>query len=125
MRLSLRSEKWFLIIILAAGFFVHSFMLGSNFKTVDDLLSVASNESIRSLSNIPQFFHQPFFQNSNDYYRPLVSVSFALDYWAHGLVPFYYNLTNLLLHVLCGFLVYFIIKNIVNDNTIAFLSGLL
>ena len=40
------------------------------------------------------------FQRDNGFYRPLVGLSFALDQWLHGLRPFGYAATNLLLVVL-------------------------
>lgn len=40
------------------------------------------------------------FRRDNGFYRPLVSLSFTLDEWLHGLRPFGYAVTNLLLVVL-------------------------
>ncbi|MBF0483385.1 MAG: tetratricopeptide repeat protein [Candidatus Omnitrophica bacterium] len=125
MQFSFTSQKLALIFIVLAGFLVHSPMLGSDFKTVDDYVSINYNHAIRDLHNVPQFFKESFFKTSNDYYRPLILTTFALNYAAHGLNAFFFNLTDLILHLICALLVYFLILRIVKDQNIAFLSGLL
>lgn len=40
----------------------------------------------------------------SNYYRPLTTLSFAIDYQFWGLTPFGFHLTNILLHILAGWL---------------------
>jgi hypothetical protein len=46
---------------------------------------------------------------ANAAYRPLTSVSFALDYWRGGLDPFAFHVTQWALHLLLGVLIYFFV----------------
>ncbi len=53
-------------------------------------------------------FGSDFFRNSDEkvrygYYRPLITVSYALDFWAWRTNPMGYHLTNIVGHVLCCF----------------------
>lgn len=48
------------------------------------------------------------FQQSRGFYRPVVAVSFAADYALFGTHPFGYGLTNLVLAIVCGALVYLV-----------------
>ena len=71
----------------------------------DDHRMVVDNPSLRDLSN-PLFVlvFQPF--------RPVVNVSYALDHALHGLDPFGYHLTSLLLHCLDTALLFLLIAGI-------------
>jgi len=50
---------------------------------------------------------------SSDFKRPLASLSFALNYLATGLNPFWMKLTNLLIHLLNGVLVFVLARALV------------
>lgn len=47
--------------------------------------------------------------------RPVAMLSFALNYYVFGFNPFAFKLTNLLIHVLCGVLVYVVTLHLVTD----------
>ncbi len=47
-----------------------------------------------------------------DFYRPVIYVSFMVDYWISGLHPFGYHVTNTLLHMICSVLVGLIVWQI-------------
>jgi hypothetical protein len=59
------------------------------------------------------------------YYRPLVRVSAFVDRQIWGFNPFGYHLTNLLLHLFCSLVVYFLIKELGFDDFIALTASLL
>lgn len=45
--------------------------------------------------------------DSHKSYRPLTIISFRINYWLHGLHPFGYHMTNVLLHcTVCVLLLY-------------------
>lgn len=48
----------------------------------------------------------------SNYYRPLTTLSFAIDYQFWGLTPFGFHLTNISLHILAGLLLWHILKKI-------------
>ncbi len=76
----------------------------------DDLHSIARNPHLRTLANIPRFFVDPTCFSGiprNAMYRPFLLVTYALDYAVAGLSPWFWHLTNLLLHWGTGILVFF------------------
>jgi tetratricopeptide (TPR) repeat protein len=92
-----------LSLLLVAGLYVQ--VLGGPFIW-DDRPLILEASGIREL-NVARFFTQPLWAEgelaSAAYYRPLVSLSFALDYQLHGENSGGYHLTNLIWHLLaCG-----------------------
>lgn len=66
-------------------------------------------------ASLGQYLRHPFWvggagPESASYYRPLVTLSFALDRHLHGDNPGGYHLTNLLLHETNALLLYFVIR---------------
>jgi tetratricopeptide (TPR) repeat protein len=83
----------------------------------DDQSFIVENESIRSLRNWQSFFTNPGTLAGNqelahDNYRPLVTISFALNYAAGALSPFGYRLVNLGLHLANTMLVFLLTREI-------------
>ena len=110
------------------GLFViaaYSFMLGSPFKTLDDDFSIVHNDEIRNLGNIPHFFKTTYFRSEKDYYRPLVYVTYALEYHFFGLNYFHYNLDNVFLHVFNACLVFLLAFLLMRERRSAFLVAFL
>ena len=70
----------------------------------DDTINIVKNPSIRRLADWPRFFTETETATSNEsferVYRPLSTLSYALDYALGGLDPRGYILHNLLLHAL-------------------------
>lgn len=94
-RLILASSAALILVIAAyANFFHNSFHF-------DDDHVIVQNPSIRSLANWPRFFTDAHTFSSlptNATYRPLVTLSFALDYAArHSLDPVPFHITQLVL----------------------------
>jgi len=90
-----------LITLAYSNFFHNSFHF-------DDDHVIVENASIKSLSHWTRFFtdaHTFSSQPSNATYRPIVTLSFALDYAVHGsLDPVPFHVTQLLLLVIVGVL---------------------
>lgn len=112
----------FLVLVILSAY---SFMLRSPFKDLDDKFSIINNVEIRELSNIPRFFTSTYFKLEQDYYRPMVYVTYALEYRAFGLDYFFYNLDNVLIHVINAFLVFLICGFLFNDRMRSFWVSLL
>lgn len=86
------------------GFALYAQTLNYAFVYDDDAF-ILLNESIRSLKNTALFFTEPGTlahdqQLAHDNYRPIVTLSFAVNYALGGANPFGYRLVNLLLHLL-------------------------
>ena len=113
---------------LGIGLFVlaaYSFMLGSPFKTLDDDFSIVKNHEIRELTNIPRFFASTYFKAEKDYYRPLVYVTYDLEYHFFGVNYFHYNLDNVLLHIVNAWLVFLLALLLLRERQTAFLAAFL
>jgi tetratricopeptide (TPR) repeat protein len=87
------------------------------FVQSDDFLIVASNQGIRSIAPL-RFLSEPYWAGYKfgGIYRPLTIFSFSLDYsiwhrWAPG-----FRLTNLLLHVVNGYLVFLLASMIIGST---------
>jgi hypothetical protein len=59
------------------------------------------------------------------YYRPLVDLSFAVDYWIWGWNPLGFRLTNLLLHLVNVYLVYRLSRRLLDSSRVALLAAAL
>ncbi len=115
-------------VFLGIGLFVlvaYSPMLNSPFKTLDDDFSIVLNPDIRSLRHIPELFTKTYFKSAKDFYRPLVYVSYTVEYKLFRLNYFYYNLDNVLIHIINAFLVFLLALALMNDRLRAFLAAFL
>ncbi len=113
-----------LIGIIAALVYLPSLGFGFSF---DEKILITDNISIRSLKNIPQFFNSKFWpgQSQGIYYRPIVVLSYALNYAAARDNPYIYHLTNLLLHVMVSMLVLGLARKLLpKQQSAAFIAAL-
>jgi len=115
-----------IIAAIALTVYANSF---SNAFVYDDESHIVDNTAIRDPSNIPKMFVHDLTYFSEDrngkFYRPLESVSFAVDYLIWGLKPFGYHLTNTLLHLSVALLLYFFACFIVIDNVQALMISII
>lgn len=79
----------------------------------DDDHAIVVNEQIRHISTSLS----PTEQGSPLAGRPLVSLTFAIDYALGGLNPRGYRLVNVAIHVICAFLLFAIARRHVDDST--------
>ncbi len=98
-------------------------VLNSPFKTLDDDLCIVLNEQIKDIHHFPQLFTRSFF-DTNMYYRPLVSASYMFEYHFFALKSFFYNLDNLIIHILSAYLVFLIAGFILGGRVRAFVAAL-
>ena len=112
------------VVIIVLGFLAFGSMLPSPFRIMDDRISIIENPTIKSAKNIPAIFKEGYFHDQS-YYRPLVNLSFLCEYHVFGLKSFFYNLDNLILHILNALLVFLLVSRLTNNDTIGFWTGLL
>jgi Tfp pilus assembly protein PilF len=113
-----------LIVSLSLLIYQNSFRGGFQF---DDFKAIVENASIRDLSNLSLIFRA----NGT---RPILFLSFALNYHFGGTGKWGYHLVNLFLHISNGILVYFIVVGMSrayssnylnqNDSSVALLTSL-
>jgi hypothetical protein len=93
----------FFLIFLAVGVFLYGRTLKYEF-VYDDVWRIVRNPAIRTLSNPVRYFTDPATQSGTaalhkDSHRPLVTLSFALDYAVWKLNPVGWRAENILFHV--------------------------
>ena len=123
------SHRWlFLIIILVTGL-VYLQTVTFDFVTYDDYDLVVQNESfISNPANILTAFETHAFtthRSESAYYRPLLLVSYILDYQMWKLAPWGYHLVNLLIHLMISVCVYAILFSLGCKRLIALACGLM
>jgi hypothetical protein len=109
--------------IIVLGSIAYGSMLNSPFRVMDDRISIVENSTIKS-ANVPAIFKEGYFHDRS-YYRPLVNLSFMAEYKLFGLHYFFYNLDNLILHILNALLVVLLVSRLTNNADIGFWTGLL
>lgn len=113
-----KGSFYFLAAVILAGViaaYSNHFQNGFHF---DDSHTVVQNVYIKDIRNVPLFFLDGTTFSSlptNQTYRPLVSLTLALDYWlGEGLKPFYFHLSTFILFLLQGILMYLLFLKVFN-----------
>ena len=124
---------WFFLcqILLLCGMIWAAF--GNSFEhdfAWDDYDLIINNEQIRDLSRLESFFGNSFWSVTENpdsptrrFYRPLTMLSYAFDYRLHGLCPHGFHWTNLLLHLFCTVLLYFLGIELFKNQAVAFIAA--
>jgi tetratricopeptide (TPR) repeat protein len=94
----------------------------------DDQEFIVNNQTIRELFPLSRFFQKQGLVTTGDIYpttgsRPLMTFSLALDYRLWKLDPAGYHLANLLLHLLCVWLVALVAYELTRRGTAAGLAA--
>ncbi len=80
----------------------------------DDQQFVTENQTIQSF-NVPQMFAESTTAGggiTSNYFRPLTSISFAIDVGWWSTNPVGFHLTNLVLHIVAGLLLFWVLTNL-------------
>lgn len=111
-----------LIIFVSALLYINSL---SNTFVYDDVYTITENYFIKSLGNLPKLFQQNYLLLSGELsYRPVVTLTYFIDYAIWNLNPLGYHLTNIILHTVNVFLFYCLITNICKNHTISLFATL-
>ena len=118
-----------LCLVVVVGFGVYANSLNGDFIW-DDKDLIVKNHYIKNWDNLSVALTRDFFYRSHEegkigYYRPLITLSYMLDYQVWKLNPFGYHLTNLVFHCCNSLLVYLIVWFLSSSLTTSFLSSLL
>ncbi len=100
-------------IIIAVGGAVYLNSLSGVF-VFDDFASIANNPAVRHLWPPAFIFDCPPERGLSG--RPAVAFSFALNYALHGLKGPGYHVLNIILHLLCGLLLFAILRQIFQSS---------
>ncbi len=106
-----KNKTGILTLVAAIGFIGLTFLLYSGCLTGgfvwDDHFLVRENLLIRSPRLIIESFrHYLGYDPASNFYRPVQTVTYTLDYWRGGLSPAIYRQTNVIIHGLNGALLF-------------------
>ena len=124
-----RNNRAIFLILALAVFMAYGNALFNGF-VYDDGYLIVSNKFIKDFTYLDDLLLNdvasvtPIGQPSA-YYRPVSMVFLAIGYKIWGLNPFGLHLNNILLHLANTLLVFILLKNIAQDQWIAFVSALL
>jgi tetratricopeptide (TPR) repeat protein len=99
--------------------------LGNTF-VYDDYVTITNNHFIREWRYLSAFFNQKYFVISGELtYRPIVTLSYFIEYAIWQLRPWGYHLTNIIIHTLNVYLVYCMAYRLFYNRPAAFISCLI
>ena len=125
--MGLSSARATSLVFCVVGFSIYWNALDNPFQ-YDDHHSIEYNPHIRSLSNLPQFFVdlQTFSSREGGHmYRPFLVSSYALNYALGGQEVRWYRIGNVLIHVACSLLVWFLTSALLGRQSLSWLAGVL
>jgi len=115
---------YFLLLPFVISIIVYLNCLQNSF-VYDDDSTIINNYFIRHWSNLPALFTNKYFALSAELtYRPVVTLSYFIDYTFWHLNPLGYHLTNILLHAINSVLVFIFALQVFKNRTPAFVSAL-
>ncbi len=122
--------RWkFPVIIIACIIAVYGQSLTFDFVNYDDPDLIVQNQDFLSKpGNIFTSFTSHVFvgkRAESSYYRPLLQVSYILDYQIWQLNPFGYHLTNLLIHIITSILIFYLLRKLLVEQWISLFASLL
>lgn len=82
----------------------------------DDIFYVEKNPAIRSIASLPRAFREPFSFAAPGLYRPMTTVSYAVDFALFGANPHGFHATNILLHAIVSGLLFLLALRILRDG---------
>lgn len=111
-----------LIVTLSVVGYINT--LGNSF-VYDDYSAIVNNEFIKDWRHIPKFFSIDYFWGSDEAsYRPIVTLSYLVDYSIWRLNPIGYHLTNLIIHIINAILFYILINLVFKDIAASLIATL-
>ena len=115
-----------LALILLAGFAVYFNSLKGEFLW-DDIHFIKNNTYLRSWSHLPEIFTSDVAAGSGmryDYYRPLATFTYLIDYSFFRLESRGYHLFSIIYHLLVGLSIYFLVGLLFRDRLLAGLTAI-
>ena len=113
----------FILLILTIGVYSNTLKNGFVF---DDYFIIIDNIFIKDWKNLSGLLSKDYFSRSGEAtYRPVVTLSYFVDYSLWGLKPYGYHLTNVLIHSVNAVLVFLFVLLLIKGRRAAFLAALL
>jgi hypothetical protein len=108
--------SWFLLLI-AMVITAATYSTGlSGGYLFDDYPNIIENHGVQPESaSIPELVRAVLSSPASEFKRPLASLSFAINYLVTGLDPYWMKLTNLMIHLLNGLLVFLLTRELLQS----------
>jgi tetratricopeptide (TPR) repeat protein len=121
----LQKTKYHLLVALLLVGLFYSNTVHNDFA-LDDFPRIVENPTIKSLKNLPRFFTTEFSPSphQNGLYRPIATLSYALNFAFSGFDTYSYHLVNLGIHLINVIVVYALILLCLGEPILAFLACL-
>lgn len=112
-----------IFLLFTISFFTYFPAITADFATLDDLAILAGTNKTPELTvtNVLKIFTQDHL----GLYHPLVTLSFATERYFFGLVPAFYHVNNMLLHMLSTILVFLIFRRLTHSFPITYIITVL
>ncbi len=121
--MTIRPINFILLVVIPILIYINSLQ---NTFVYDDVFTITDNYFIRDWGNLPNLFTNDYFKYSGEVtYRPVVTLSYFIDYSLWHLNPAGFHLTNILLHAVNVILVYLLVSAVSRSSTTAFLTSIL
>ncbi len=120
----IQKKNLFLFIILAYASILSFYpALSADFLNLDDTAMLTNNKYVTSLSfeNIKNIFTHYHYR----LYHPIVTLSYAIEYFFIQYDPFFFHLTNLIIHLLNTFILFFILRKITKNFAVSYIVAAL
>ena len=112
------------LLLCAAGLIAFANAFPNSFH-FDDIVGVVRNPAIRDLKNIPAYFTDPttFGLGRTREWRPILQITYALNYYLGGLNPAVFRSFNFAFHIGTAFLIFLIVTTISREAPEKLLLG--
>jgi len=111
---------WNCLLLAVISIACYAGTLGNGF-VFDDRAFIGGDSSSASLQSLPHLLTAPYWEGegrANRLYRPLTSLSFALNASLAGARPWTFHLVNLLLHALVSIVLYLLLARLFGEDTL-------
>jgi tetratricopeptide (TPR) repeat protein len=124
----LKENRKLLFWIVGLGLLTYIWTIFFGFTYFDDQALILGNLSfLKNLGNIPEAFVTDVFHlvNGAAYYRPLLTLSFMFDAQISGSSPFFYHVSNVIIHIVTSCVVFIFFLKIKIRKDISFLFSII
>ncbi len=119
-KISISQDNWFRIIIVAIAFLFYYNSMFNNFSLDDHYINIKNEYVAKGISGIPGILTSFYSQEGGMAYgyRPLVRISFALEYqftrdWEYN--PYFSHLINIILYIIGLLLLYNLLRRLLRN----------
>ena len=124
--IKMKKNLIFAVVIIIASFAVYFNSLQNEFLW-DDKVLISENETIKDWKYTKEAFTTHLYhgsQNASNFYRPILKLSFMLDWQLWGKNVVGWHLTNIILHTTNALLIFFLFSLILKDKIASFIMAM-